>query len=187
MFVSLLVLGAVSAPVTDVTVYSDRARVVRTAQVTLAGATAVELPLLPGTTDVSSVRLEANGAEVKRVDLSWLDQDQLPSDEAKKAIADLQAADDQLALVNGELAAVTAQLQSLQRLAPSLPPEDALKPAPKLSSQGWDRVLSFAADQMGKLDARAEALTLKREDLSEQRQQLAEKARLLGATKRRNG
>lgn len=183
----LLVLGALSAPVTDVTVYSDRARVVRTANVTLAGAQALELPLLPQSTDVSSVRLEANGADVKRVDLSWLSEDQLPTDEAKKTLDALQAVDDQLALTNGELNAVNGQVRSLESLTPTLPPEDALKPAAKLSSQGWDKTVAFVADQLTRLHTRAEALGLKRDDLNDQRQQLAEKARLLAAVRVRQG
>ncbi|MFT3839903.1 MAG: DUF4139 domain-containing protein [Myxococcaceae bacterium] len=182
-----LVLGALSAPVTDVTVYSDRARVVRSANVTLSGAQALELPLLPQSTDVSSVRLEATGADVKRVDLSWLSEDQLPTDEAKKTLDALQAVDDQLALTNGELAAVTGQVRSLESLTPTLPPEDALKPAAKLSSQGWDKTVAFVADQLTKLHARAETLGSKRDDLNDQRQQLAEKARLLAAVRVRQG
>ncbi len=187
MLIPLLVLGALNAPVTEVTVYSDRARVVRQAQVTLAGAQTLELPLLPNSTDVSSVRLEASGAEVKRVDLARLDEDQLPTDEAKKVLADLQQVDDQLTEANGELAAVTTQLQSLQRLSPQLPPEDALKPPPRLSSTGWDKTVAFVADQEGKLHARSEALEQKRSELSDKRSELAEKARLLGAVRRRTG
>ena len=41
-----LTLGTVDAPVTDVTVFSDRARVVRTARVSLSGTERLELPLL---------------------------------------------------------------------------------------------------------------------------------------------
>ena len=62
--------AAVDAPVTEVTVYSDRARVVRTVSLTTSGAQSIELPVLPQSTDPRSVRVEATGAEVKRFDLT---------------------------------------------------------------------------------------------------------------------
>jgi hypothetical protein len=65
-----LVLAALSvnAPVSSVTVYGDRARVVRSADVALTGSIRVELPLLPIKVDPGSIRLEAAGAEVRQVE-----------------------------------------------------------------------------------------------------------------------
>jgi hypothetical protein len=85
---SLFVLGAgvllqsspslaIDAPVSAVTVYSDRARVTRTAKVPLKGGatgTRVELPILPSGVDPSSIRVEVDAARgdevaVQRVEI----------------------------------------------------------------------------------------------------------------------
>ena len=64
------------APVTAVTVYSDRARVTRTATVVVSGRQRVELPLLGADVDAGSVRLESADAEVQTVDLKWVAGDE---------------------------------------------------------------------------------------------------------------
>src|SRR6185295_14724955 len=61
---SLTALAAIDAPVREVTVYSDRARVVRAASLTANGVQTVELPLLLETVDTNTLRVEAQGAEV---------------------------------------------------------------------------------------------------------------------------
>ena len=78
--------NAVDAPITSVTVYSDRARVVRTAQLTVSGTQRVELPTLRGTVDASSIRVEAEGAEVTRVDLRPVGPEALVPSEARKVL-----------------------------------------------------------------------------------------------------
>ena len=77
---------AVDAPITSVTVYSDRARVVRTAQLTVSGTQRVELPPLRGGVDAASIRVEAEGAEVTRVDLRTLSAEALTTSEARKVL-----------------------------------------------------------------------------------------------------
>ncbi|MBZ4372885.1 carboxypeptidase regulatory-like domain-containing protein [Corallococcus sp. AS-1-6] len=64
------VLGAaVEAEDTTVTVYKDRTLVERTTLVNLAGTERVVWPLLMGKLEASSVRVQAEGAEVQRVEL----------------------------------------------------------------------------------------------------------------------
>ena len=59
----------VEAPIAEVTVYSDRARIRRRATLELApGVHAIRLPDLPGGALQSSVRLRTEGARVVRVE-----------------------------------------------------------------------------------------------------------------------
>lgn len=178
--------AAVDAPVTEVTVYSDRARVVRTVTLGTSGAQTVELPVLPQSTDPRSIRVEATGAEVKRVDLARLEDDALPTDEAKKLIAALQQTDDELAKLHGEESALTQQVASLNRIAPTTP-VDPQKPPPKLNAAGWPAAMAFVADALQKLQTRQRELDVKERALDLKRAELVEKAAALGATQTRFG
>src|SRR5262245_52131732 len=94
----LLLLAAVpaaaEAPITAVTVFSDRARVTRTAVVRVSGRQRVELALLGERADAGSIRLQSPDADVQMVDLSWVQGDEaFPKDEARTVLAALQALD----------------------------------------------------------------------------------------------
>src|SRR3954470_19909749 len=125
--------AAIDAPVREVTVYSDRARVVRAASLTVNGVQQVELPLLLETVDTSTLRVEAQGAEVRRVDVAFVDAQDVPADEEKTLLQKLEQLDDQIALASAQRAISQAQVQALGRIAPTMPPSDPLKPAPKLN------------------------------------------------------
>lgn len=182
-----MALGAVDAPVTSVTVYSDRARVTRTASLQLSGVQKLELPLLLDTVDRSSIRVESTGAEVKRVDITPVEDDQLEPGEARQLLTRLEQLDDRLAASRGELAAHQAQLQALQRLAPAVPPGEPLKSPPRLNASGWSLALAFVQEQSARLQTRARQLSQQIEELEEQRAQAVEKAQLLGGASRRTG
>src|SRR5688572_27519012 len=123
LLLGLLGIGAIAtaidAPITSVTVYSDQARVVRTAQVTVAGTQRVDLPPLRGAVDAASIRVEAEGAEVARVDLRPVSPEALLATEARKVLDALDRLEDQLARTRSEQVAVSAQLAALQGLRPS--------------------------------------------------------------------
>ncbi len=177
----------VEAPVTSVTVYSDRARVVRTAQVALSGAQKVELPLLNGTVDLSSIRVEASGGEVRRVDIGPVQDDEFAPDEARKLLTQLEKLDDDVARANAELSEQRQQVNALHRLNPTVPAGDPLKPTPKLNAAGWAAASAFSADREAKSEARARELEGRLRDLGIERSVLADKARILGGTGRRSG
>src|SRR5947199_9728941 len=107
MMIAIVAVLAVRAAVSQVTVYGDRARVERTAEVTLDGATRAELPLLPESVDASSIRVDASGAEVRKVDIEHVEPDEFPAGEARELLTKLEKIDDQLSL----LAAEHGQLQ----------------------------------------------------------------------------
>ncbi|MFZ5470114.1 MAG: DUF4139 domain-containing protein [Myxococcota bacterium] len=185
--VLLALWGALDAPVTHVTVYSDQARVTRTAQVSLSGVQKLELPPLLDAVDASSIRVEVSGGEVRKVDIFPLDDAELPVGEARRLLDELGALDDQLAAAKGERAAVQQTLANLKKLQPVAPPEELLRAPPKLNAGGWSAALSFATGQAAKLQAKERELDERLGTLQQQRQVLAEKAQLLGGAARRRG
>jgi N-terminal domain of unknown function (DUF4140) len=168
--VLVLALGAVDAPVTSVTVYSDRARVTRTASLTVSGVQNVELPLLLDRVDPATIRLEATGAEVRRVELTTLGEDELPADEARKLVSELEKLDDQVKKVDRDRQAYASQLEDLHRLSPAVPPADPLKPPPKLDGSGWTTAATFAAEQASRLQARLREAELQLQELGRQQE-----------------
>lgn len=187
LLVWFVLAAAVDAPITDVTVYSDRARVVRTVTLTTSGAQLIELPTLPQAVDPKSIRVEATGAEVKRVELTRLEDDALPMDEAKKLIVSLQQTDDELGKVNADLSVLNQQIAHFNRILPTTPEGDPNKPDPKLNAAGWPVAMSFVADALAKTQIRQRELIAKQQVLSLKRNELAAKGQILGATQTRFG
>ncbi len=190
MFVAVwvaAVLGAVDAPVTAVVVYSDRARVTRTASVGLSGTQKVELPLLMDSVDTGSIRVEASGGQLQRVDIQRVPSNELPIGEAQKLISAIDALDVKLSEVREQLRANNAVLGSLQRLTASSPPPPEDRPEPRLTSTGWVAAIGFVGSKGAALQAKARELGIKQRALEEERRELAEKAQLLGAQRQRSG
>jgi len=185
LLTSLASLGAVSAPVTQVTVFTDQARVVRTAQVPSPGA--VEFPPLPDTIDVSSVRVEAQGGEVRRVDLERLTPEAFRTAEARALLASLDALDAELGRLSKEQVALREHRDALTRLHPALPAIDHVRPAPKLSPGGWAAALQFQAAQLEAAQKRLRDVELAQRAASRKREALVEKANRLGNPEVRSG
>ncbi|MFO0599109.1 MAG: mucoidy inhibitor MuiA family protein [Myxococcaceae bacterium] len=182
MLLPLLLLAAtpVDAPVTQVTVFTDQARVVRTATVTVNGSQAIEFPPVRDGVDVSTLKVESSNADVKRVDIERIAPEKLRTDEAKKVLAELDKVDTELERLNLERAVVGQQQDALSRLAPVAPPSDPLKPQPKLNAGGWAQAAQFAPDQLVKAQARARELEAAQKKANEARAKLLEQARKLG-------
>jgi hypothetical protein len=187
-------LAAVDAPVTSVTVYSDRARVVRTARVGLSGTQRVELPFLHGAVDPSSIRVEAQGAEVTRVDIRPVEAEALPATAARRLITELERLDDQLSQVRAERDAYTAQLAVLGRVRPVVPPEPAApahttasqRPS-RLDASGWRAATDFLVESTSHLQVKLRELSLREESLERELSRRVREARQLGATPQRPG
>jgi hypothetical protein len=175
-----LALAALDAPVTQVTVFTDQARVVRTAQVPLNGAQRLEFPPLRDTVDVASVRVEAQGAEVKRVDIERIAPEELRTDEAKKLLSEIDRLDAEIDRLDQERVALNAQREALQRVAPTVPQGDPLKAAPRLNAAGWTQAATFSSAELGKVQGKLRDGERARKKLAEQRAELLEKARKLG-------
>ena len=192
-------LAAVDAPVTSVTVYSDRARVVRTARVSLSGSQRVELPVLHGPVDPSSIRVEAQGAEVTRVDIRPVTSDALPASEARRLVTELERLDDQLAQSRAEREAYFAQLGALAEVRPVLPeepapstspptPQRSARPEPsRLDSSGWRVATDFMVESTARLQAKLREVSLREEALERELSRRVQEARMLGGTPSRSG
>src|SRR5579883_1994694 len=142
LLLPLLAAGVVSvdAPISAVTVYSDRARVVRTGVAPPAPSGTgrrIALPLLPDSADPATIRLEARASELQRVDVARVDEDDFPADEAARLLAKLEALDDRIARARGETQAATTLVEALRRLAPIPPASEPLKPPRRLDAGGW--------------------------------------------------
>ncbi|MFT3709062.1 MAG: mucoidy inhibitor MuiA family protein [Archangium sp.] len=178
---ALLSLGAaVDAPITQVTVFTDQARVVRTTSVAVGANTVIEFPPLRDTVDVSSVRVESTGAEVKRVDIERIAPEKLRTEPAKKLLAEIDKLDTELERLSLERATTQQQLDALHRLSPSAPQGDPLKAPPKLNAAGWQAATQFAPDQLLKAQARLRDLERAQKKANESRNKLVEDARKLG-------
>jgi hypothetical protein len=169
--------------VSQVTVFSDRARVVRTAEAP-AGAARVEFPLLPDSVDPSSIRVEAT--DLQRIDIAHVEPDAFPADEARGLLEKLEKLDDRIALLGGEREDDRQQLEALRKIAPQLPGE-SLKPRPKLNPRGWTAGMSFERTLQQECDARIRERTQQLDELGREREKLAAQARLLGGARRRSG
>lgn len=176
----LATLAALDAPVTQVTVFTDQARVVRTAQVQVNGAMTVELPPLRDGVDLASVRVEAQGADVRRVDIERIAPEKLRTDEAKVLLAEIDKVDVALERLNLERQALDSQRDALLRLAPTAPVTGAMQPPAKLNATGWQASATFSADQLGKVQGRLRELGEQSKEQGELRAKLLEKAQKLG-------
>lgn len=184
--IALVAVLAVKAVVSQVTVYGDRARVERAAELAVDGETVAELPLLPETVDASSIRVEAAGAEVRKVDIEHVEPDEFPAGEARELLGKLERLDDQLALLLDEHQQEEQQLGELRKIAPAIP-EEPLKPRPKLNARGWSEALSFAADEEQALRARLRDAEQRQAALRREREPLAQRALIIGGAGRRAG
>lgn len=181
---------AVEAPITSVVVYSDRARVTRSARVKLSGTQQVALPLLQGSVEPSSVRLESQGADVLRIETTYVDASDLPEDEAQRLLKSLEKVDDDLTRLRGEQEVYRAQVGLLQRMLPAVPPVpqgDAQRAPARLNPSGWPAVLAFLRGAQDKLHGKLAEGEERQRTLRRQRQELVEKARLLGGIAHRAG
>ncbi|WP_395810221.1 mucoidy inhibitor MuiA family protein [Archangium minus] len=194
---SALWLSAVDAPVTSVTVYSDRARVVRTARVALSGSQRVELPLLYGSVDPSSIRVEAQGAEVTRVDIRPVQSDVLPPTEARRLITELERLDVQIAQVRAEREAYTAQLSALDQVRPAvslegegsapLPVKVSRQDSSRLDASGWRAATDFVVETTARLQAKLREVNQREEALDRELTRRVQEAKQLGGEPSRSG
>lgn len=181
----VLLVGAVPSPISQVTVFTDQARVVRSATVAAPGM--VEFPPLPDTIDASSVRVEAQGAEVRRVDLERLTPEAFRTAEAKQLLGELDGLDTELTRLAREAQALREHRDALLRLHPALPANDNVRPAPKLSPQGWSAALQFQTAQLEAAQKKLRDVELAQRAASRRREALVNKAERLGNPEFRSG
>jgi hypothetical protein len=182
-----LLNATAEAPITSVTVYSDRARVVRTATLTVSGTQRVELPRLPDLVDPDSIRVEAQGAEVSFVDVRKASAPPFPQQEARKLLETLDRLDDTLARVEAERAAYSLQLTALRGVQPVVPDAASGAALSRASPASWSIAAAFLIDTAAKLEARLLELEDRTLALKNERNLRLEEAGKLGTLPRKPG
>ena len=177
----------IEAPITAVTVFSDRARVTRTAPFHLSDETVLALPLLPDRVDASSIRVQSTGAALRRIEIHHLDSGEFPRDRALVLLRELERVDDQIARANAEHQTTETLLENLIRLAPVVPEDEALKPRTRLTASGWPLAIAFVERWVQRLQQQQLRLDQRLRPLREERQRLADEASLVGGAQHHTG
>ncbi|MBI5543099.1 MAG: mucoidy inhibitor MuiA family protein [Deltaproteobacteria bacterium] len=169
-------------PVHQVTVFSDRARVTRQGEVTFEAAEATRLALLPPTLDVESIRLEAEGAQVKRVEVRRAGLEEFPRSEAEQLIREIEGARDSVQALEEKRQALLRERFLLQGLRPSTAPQPDPKLGPVLlEPAGWKASVAFFDAREAALEKTLRGLEDKSRMAQQRLQQLCETASLLAA------
>lgn len=173
--------SAVEAPIAEVTVYSDRARIVRTARAPSGtGVVAVRFPDLPGALQLDSLRLTATGGKVLRVEATPVQRSRRSIDQVDALLDRIEAKQDALNLARMRRTVLDLEAKSLRGLEPAGLPdlEDRNGRSARIGAGGWIPILDFieqrqtALDKaMAEIDAQIrttnEALAIDRKDLGE--------------------
>ncbi|HZI15012.1 MAG TPA: mucoidy inhibitor MuiA family protein, partial [Myxococcus sp.] len=182
-----LVHASTEAPITAVTVYSDRARVVRTATLNVSGTQRVELPRLPDLVDPDSIRVEAQGAEVSSVDVRPASAPPFPEADARKLLEALDGLDASILRLESESAAYKSQALAMRRVQPVVP-EDAARAGPRNAAPAaWSTAAAFLVDTTAKLEQRVLELDSRVRALKAERQRKLDEAGRLGERPRKPG
>ena len=173
----VLLLSAADAPITRITVHPDRARIERTLQLEVHGTEWVELPLLPGSTDPDSIRVDATGAQVLALVIRPAGPTELPIPEARRLVRSLTEVEAQLAEARVGVEARDEQRQMLESVRPA-----AFEPSETpvvLDSSGWARAQGFLTGRLQELHRGSSEALGRTTALDERRTAIAEDVRAL--------
>lgn len=166
----------IEAPIVEVTVFSDRARIRRRGRAPAkAGARVVRLPDLPGATLLDSVRLSATDARVLRVVVAPIARERLEIEQAKKLLDELDSVDDAFAELNDRAARDEWLLATITRLSPAPPvPEEKREGRRPLALDvgSWLKALDFLGERATTARVRLAGLLEERRTLGERRAKL---------------
>jgi hypothetical protein len=167
-----------AAPIQEVTVFSDRARVRRRGRVTLKpGATVLRLPDLPGAAFLDAIHVAATGARVIRVEATPVERDRLEIGQAVKLLDELDAANDRAAELADKTALEQWEIDLLTRLAPEPQVPEEKREGRKgvaLDVGSWWKALDF-------IGARTRAARERQAGLEAERRKLDERLAALRA------
>jgi hypothetical protein len=150
-FVFALFLAAASpppelvpAPVTAVTVFSDRAKVTRQAQLPLSkGVHRLTFAALPPGAQAGSISLDAAGATVQRVEVHRGNLGELAASEVDKALKELDDARAAVRALTEQRVNRESERALLLRLRPAAPSVDAKGQPRALETAGWRDAMAF--------------------------------------------
>ncbi len=162
----------VDAPIAQVTVYSDRARIERRARVALAaGAQTVQLPDLPGAVMMDTVRVGTSTGRVIRVEAVPVERERFSIEQVAGLLARLEALADGYQAKQAQRQVYDLELAVLSTIAPRGPVPEAErigKAVPTLEPAAWNRVLDFLQQRRAAVRATVRKLDEERRLLGEQ-------------------
>jgi hypothetical protein len=161
---------AVEAPITAVTVYSDRARIVRTATAPPGkGIVAVRFPDLPGALAMDSLRMSAQDGRVVRIEARPVQRSRRSIDQVDALLTTIEQTEDRVRALQAERGILQAESKVLAQLRPApLPdPDDRGKEIARLGAEGWVPVLDFIQTRQTSIDTRVAELNTQIREVSE--------------------
>ena len=167
-----------AAPIAEVTVYSDRARVRRRGTVQLGKTPLlVRLPDLPGATFLDSVRVSVQGKNVRviRVEATPVEREHVAMEDAARLLDAIDVVDDQLAANANAQAAFNWEIVLASAVSPASPVAEELRDGRKAlvpDTDSWFKSLDFlsarresAQTEIGQLQDATSALGLQKAKL----------------------
>jgi uncharacterized coiled-coil protein SlyX len=156
----------VQAPISEVTVFSDRARVRRKAAVDLvAGAQTLRLPDLPGAVMMDTVRVGCSGGRVLRVEAVPVARERFTIEQVDGLIDRLELLTDRYTGLLAERRVGELELAMLSAISPRAPvaeQERVGKPLPPIAPGTWKAVLDFVQGRRASVRAHLRALDERR-------------------------
>ena len=168
--------AAVDAPIDQVTVFSDRARVRRLATVGLgAGVSTLRLPDLPGGTMLDTVRVTSSSGRLLRVEALPVERDRFSIAQVEKLLDALDAVNEAIAKLDGTRNAELAEVELLRTVTPAPPVPEAQRegrPALQPDVSSWLGVVDFFSARRNARLAALRILDIDRAKLDEERARL---------------
>jgi hypothetical protein len=166
----------VDAPVAEVTVFSDRARVRRRGRAAgKAGVEVVRFPSLPGAVFLDTVRVAANGARVLRVEATPVERERTTIAQAARLFDEMDAVNDKLLELDDRREGDDWEVGLLRALRPAPPvPEDKREGRKNLVPDvgSWWKALDFLGDRSRAANTRLLKLEGDRRGVAKERDRL---------------
>ncbi|MCK6551802.1 mucoidy inhibitor MuiA family protein, partial [Myxococcota bacterium] len=159
------------APIREVTVFSDRARIRRKARPSLTpGINKLRLPDLPGATSLDTIRVSVGDAKLLRVEAAPIEREKISIEAVEAALAELEVQTDLRLTIEGRLRVLQEELGFLMTLAPKGPVDEQHrqgKPILPLSLDAQRTVLDFFDGRRTSLRAKVRELEADLEKVNE--------------------
>ena len=171
--------AVIEAPIAEVTVFSDRARVRRRGRATgKAGIEVIRFPSLPGAVFLDTIRVAitgATGGRVLRVEATPVERERLSIAQSAKLLDQLDAANDRLAEMDDRRAADDWEVGFLRALRPAPPVSEEKREGRKNlvpDVESWWKALDFIAERSRTAGTRLLKLDGDRRELVQDRDRL---------------
>jgi len=166
----------IEAPIAEVTVFSDRARVRRRGRAPgKAGVEIIHFPSLPGAVFLDTVRVSTTGGRVLRVEATPVQRERLSIAQAAKLLDELDAANDRLTEMDDRRATDDWEVGFLRALSPAPPVSEEKREGRKnlVADVGsWWKALDFLGERARVAGTRLLKLDGDRRELAKDRDRL---------------